>query len=81
MSEVRDNRIAELLLREDMSLADVAALCEVKSTRTIERWTREEVEIPDHQKRRLADRFHVSVEYLMGWDRIPTAASSREGVS
>jgi len=75
MSSERTNRIAELLLREGMSVEDAAALCEVKAPRTVERWIREEVEIPDAQKIRLADRFQESVEYLMGWDRIPAGAS------
>ena len=70
MSNGRTNRIAELLLREDMSVGDAADFCG-KTTRTIERWIREEVEIPDDLKRRLADRFDVTVDYLLGWDRIP----------
>ena len=74
MSSARTNRIAELLLREGMSVDDAASLCEVKATRTVERWIREEVEIPDAQKRRLADRFEESVEYLMGWDRVPASS-------
>jgi plasmid maintenance system antidote protein VapI len=65
------NRIPDLLKREDMSLADVARLCEVRE-RTIERWVREETGIPDDQKRRLAERFECSIEFLMGWDREPT---------
>jgi transcriptional regulator with XRE-family HTH domain len=71
----KKNRIAELLLRDELSLEDAAELCNV-STRSIERWAREEVEIPDAQKRRLADRFEVSVEFLMGWDRIPAKGAA-----
>jgi transcriptional regulator with XRE-family HTH domain len=74
MSGNRDNRIAELLLRADLSVAEAADFCGVTS-RTVERWIREEVAIPDDQKRRLADRLEVSVEYLLGWDRTPATTA------
>lgn len=44
---------------------------------TVSRWERGTTAIPDDQKVRLADEFSrrlatdISVEYLMGWDRIP----------
>lgn len=69
------NRIAELLLRDDLALPEAAEFCGV-TIRTLERWIREETNIPDDQKRLLAGRFRVSVDYMLGWDREPTGAAS-----
>lgn len=70
MTQSRQNRIAELLLREDMSLEDAADLCAV-GVRTVERWIREDTSIPDEQKRALAGRFECTVDFMLGWDRVP----------
>jgi transcriptional regulator with XRE-family HTH domain len=69
------NRIAELLLREDMPLQDAADLCGV-GARTVERWVREDTAIPDEHKRTLATRFDVTADYMLGWDRDEAKANA-----
>lgn len=65
------NRLAELRRSCEMSIAELAVLCDV-GHRTIERWERGETGIPDEQKRVLCLHFSVSIEHLMGWDREPS---------
>ena len=67
------NRLTELLAREKMSRAAAADLCGVRE-RTVERWEKGTTGIPDEHKRTLIARFHVTAEYLLGWDRTEAAA-------
>ncbi len=56
-----------------MPRTDLASKCGV-SERTVQRWEEGTTGIPDTQKRKLAELFEVSVEYLLGWDSEKAAA-------
>lgn len=71
MQSTKGNRLADLMEAEGLKRYDIAALCE-RDTTTVGRWIKGEVPIPDEAKRALTERFGVSVEHLLGWDRIPT---------
>ncbi len=43
---------------------------------TVYRWETGATEIDDDTKRRLAKRFGVSIEHLMGWDRDDSRAAA-----
>lgn len=62
------NRLGELMEAAGVKRYEIAALCE-RDTTTIGRWISGEVPIPDEAKRLLCDRFDVSLETLLGWDR------------
>jgi hypothetical protein len=62
------NRLGELMDRAEVKRYEIAALCK-RDTTTIGRWISGEVPIPDEAKRLLCDRFEVSLETLLGWDR------------
>jgi transcriptional regulator with XRE-family HTH domain len=64
------NRLADLRRSREMSIAELAVLCDV-GHRTVERWERGETGIPDDQKRLLCQHFEVSADHLLGWDRQP----------
>ena len=64
---VPPNRIAKLRQISKLSYADLAVLCGVTEM-TIRRWERGEHPIPDTQKFKLADRFKVSIAFMMGWE-------------
>lgn len=78
--EMPPNRLAELLAEADLSKVEVAATCRVGEM-TIRRWLKGETAPSDEQKVRMADLLShklgrsVSIEYLMGWDRIPASTS------
>jgi len=67
-NELPPNRLLELYEAASMRRSEVAALCKV-AERTVYRWERGEVAIPDEHKLTLAQFFGVSPEHLMGWDR------------
>lgn len=75
-TERPDNRIEELRLEAGVARVELAALCEVGEM-TIRRWERNESEVSDEQKFRLAAYLSrklaraITVEHLMGWDREP----------
>lgn len=62
------NRLLDLYEAARMRRSEVAAFCKV-GERTVYRWERGEVAIPDEHKLALAKFFGVSPEHLMGWDR------------
>ena len=70
------NRIAELLAEAGLSKVDLAAACGVGEM-TIRRWAHGDTAPSDEQKFRITELLTkslgraVSIEYLMGWDRIP----------
>jgi transcriptional regulator with XRE-family HTH domain len=68
--ELPPNRLLELYENAAMRRSEVAALCKV-GERSVYRWERGEVAIPDEHKLALAQFFGVSPEHLMGWDRQP----------
>lgn len=61
------NRIATLRRAAGMLQVDIASRLRV-SERTVDRWERGQVQIPDRQKLALAEVFGVGVSFLMGWD-------------
>jgi len=67
------NRLREVYEAADMRRSEVAALCKV-GERTVYRWERSEIAVPDQHKLTLAEFFGVSLEHLMGWDRTEAAA-------
>lgn len=61
-------RIAMLRESAGMSQVELAAGLGVSSQQTIERWESGVTkEIPDKHKLAMAELFHVSVPFLMGW--------------
>jgi transcriptional regulator with XRE-family HTH domain len=72
MQSSQQNRLKELMDAEGVKRYEIAALCK-RDTTTIGRWISGDVPIPDEAKRLLCDRFDVSVEKLLGWDREPSA--------
>jgi transcriptional regulator with XRE-family HTH domain len=67
------NRLEQL--REDAgisrpAIADLVGVGEHQ----VRRWEANEVLIPTKHLEALTEKFGVSVEYLMGWDREPAAA-------
>lgn len=66
------NRLSQLRQKADLSQAALATICEV-TEQTVSRWERGSTAIPDPSKRLLCERFGCTVEYLMGWDRIPAS--------
>ena len=63
------NRLRELREEHGLKLYDIAALFRVDQS-TVNRWERgETATIPDDVKLALADRYEVTVEYLMRWDQ------------
>lgn len=44
------------------------------TSQTVHRWEKGITPIPDDAKRILSERFGVTVEHLMGWDRQEAAA-------
>jgi transcriptional regulator with XRE-family HTH domain len=64
------NRIRELREKHELSRPELAVELGVDPS-TLYRWETEGSEVPDEMKRRLAERFDVSREHLMGWDREP----------
>lgn len=72
------NRLSELRQREELSQAALAADYGV-TEQTVSRWERGTTAIPDEAKRSLCEKFDVSVEYLMGWDREPLEKASAAG--
>lgn len=63
------NRIRALRNASGLSRAGVADRLDV-TERTVIRWEKGEVAIPDERKLQLAELFGgVSVPHLMGWDR------------
>jgi transcriptional regulator with XRE-family HTH domain len=78
--EMPPNRIEALRSEADhMSRTSLAVACEVGEM-TIRRWERGESAVPDGQKFALAAHFskelgrEISVEFLMGWDRVPASS-------
>lgn len=67
------NRVQTLREAREMPRTDLASKCGV-SERTVQRWEEGTTGIPDTQKRKLAELFEVSVEYLLGWDSEKAAA-------
>lgn len=63
------NRLAELRNAADISQSALSHELGVDAS-TIWRWEHERVGIPDRQKVVLAERFGVTVGYLMGWDAV-----------
>jgi transcriptional regulator with XRE-family HTH domain len=72
--EPMKNRLKELREEQGLSQADIASLTGKKTSITVDRWEKGAVPIPDSAKRQLSDRFGVTVEYLLGWDREQAAA-------
>lgn len=68
--ELPPNRIEELRVEQEVSRVELAVLCQVGEM-TIRRWERNESEVADEQKFRLARFLHVEPAFLMGWDREP----------
>jgi transcriptional regulator with XRE-family HTH domain len=64
------NRILEIRKASKLRLRDVAVALGT-TERTVNRWERGEVQIPDSQKMALAEYFHCSVLWLMGWEDGP----------
>lgn len=63
------NRIA--LLREAANLTRESLAERLGVTeRTVYRWERGEVQIPDEQKLALSTLFSVTVGFLMGWEQL-----------
>lgn len=79
--EMPPNRIEELREEAGLARASLAVVCHVGEM-TIRRWARNESAVPDDQKFRLAEALEealerpVSVEHLMGWDRIEPKAAA-----
>ncbi|MBV9805174.1 MAG: helix-turn-helix transcriptional regulator [Solirubrobacterales bacterium] len=61
------NRIQELREAAGISRVELAARLGV-TDRTVARWERGDVQIPDEQKLALADVFETTVTHVMGWD-------------
>lgn len=59
------NRIDELARASRMTFLQVAQACDV-TERTVHRWKRGDVQIPEEQVARLADLFGVSEPWLLG---------------
>lgn len=74
--EMPANRITELLEEAGLSKVELAATCGVGEM-TIRRWAKGESAPADEQKMRMATLLSarlgrpISIEFLMGWDRIP----------
>lgn len=66
------NRLRELREAEGLTTAEVATLTGRGTSQTVMRWETGITPIPDDAKRVLSERFAVSVEHLMGWDRTET---------
>lgn len=60
------NRISMLSHMAGLSRQDLAERYDVHE-RTVERWERGTVQIPDERKLELAELFDVSPAFLMGW--------------
>lgn len=69
--ELPPNRIEALREEAGVSRVELAVLCGMGEA-TIRRWERGETSIPDEAKLVIANRFGVSPEHLMGWDREST---------
>lgn len=66
MSSGTSNRIALLRNTQGLKHVDVASRIGV-TERTVWRWEKGEVQIPDDRKLELAALFGVTVGFLMGW--------------
>lgn len=71
--ERNQNRIRDLREAEGVKRHELAVDLGVDPT-TVYRWETGATEVGDETKRRLAQRFGVSIEHLMGWDRLEQAA-------
>lgn len=67
------NRLRELYEARGLRRSEIAAICKV-AERTVHRWEKGEVAIPDEHKLTLAEFFDVEPAHLMGWDRSEAAA-------
>ena len=68
------NRLRELYEGQKMRRSEIAALCKV-GERTVHRWEKGDVSIPDEHKLTLAQFFGVEPSHLMGWDRSEAKAA------
>lgn len=66
MQAASPNRLRALRTSKGISLAKLGVEIGVHES-TISRWESGESGIPDHRKQQLAEYFHVSVPWLMGW--------------
>lgn len=69
------NRLRELRLEHDLKLREIAALVD-RGESVIQRYENGQTAVPDEVKLALARRYDVSVDYLMGWDRVDEAAGA-----
>jgi phage repressor protein C with HTH and peptisase S24 domain len=68
------NRLREIRQQHDVTAAQVARFLGVSGQR-YRRWDRNEVTIPSNFAQRVADRFGVSLSYVLGEDDVPGAPS------
>lgn len=72
--ELPKNRLAELRSARGEYLWQLTHIAQ-RDTATINRWERNEGNIPDDAKLALAKHYGVSVPYLMGWDESEESAA------
>lgn len=70
MQSASGNRLKELREQHDLKLVEVAASVD-KDQSAMWRYETGKSPVPDGVKRILCERYGVTVEYLMGWDRDP----------
>jgi transcriptional regulator with XRE-family HTH domain len=71
MNEAPTNRLRELRAQRELSRAAVAVQVGV-GEQQVRRWEDNELLVPTKHLPALTGLFEVSVEHLMGWDRVPS---------